>query len=71
MKFRLTVEQFEPNANYEDELQKWNNERRYSPPGFGYEPRGPEPVNVVRVLTCEITAEEFAAVKKAALEVMK
>lgn len=71
MKYRLTIEQFAPNANYSEELKKWNEDRRrYGgfPNGFG--DGAPQPETVVKVLTVEVTDIEFAAIKKAAVETM-
>lgn len=70
MKYRLTVEQFEPNAAYAEELKKWNDERRWMNSSGNFD-NGPQPQTVIRVLTVELSDEEFAAVKQATLEAMK
>jgi hypothetical protein len=66
VKYRLTVEQFEPNPDFAKELAEYNARERY----MGNDKSYPTAERQVRVLTCELTDEEFAAVKKAALAAM-
>lgn len=71
MKYRLTVESFEANPQYEEELRTWNTDRflgRNVQFGFDDGNRGPQPVKVDRTLQIELTDEEWEKVKQAVLE---
>jgi hypothetical protein len=67
MSYRLTITRLEANPNFETEMTKWERARDSR---FGVIADGgyPVPTMEVRKLEVEITDEEFAAVKKAVLE---
>lgn len=66
MRYKLTIVREKENANYQAELEKWNNNSR----GFNSnDPHfQPQPFIEEDTLNVELTPEQFSAVRKAALE---
>lgn len=73
MKYRLTIEQFGANPNYETEMESYRESSRRRNDYMGHDSSMYPPPSreaVVKVLSVEVTDAEFAAIKKAALETM-
>ena len=65
--YRLTIIKFESNEKYEEELEEWKNRRGTA---YGTFNETPSREKETRSLSVDLTDEEFAAIKKAVLEVM-
>ena len=69
MRYVLTVKRLEKNEDYEQEKKEMAERRRYQPEPFRQEyPQSEIPVLALEVI---VTEEEFTAIKKATLEVIK
>lgn len=67
--YKIIIEKTETNENFKAEIKAWKEERQ-----FGYSPRmdnpGPQSNITKKYLETVLTDEEFAAIKKAVLEIM-
>jgi nicotinamide riboside kinase len=62
MNYKITIERKEPNPNFEAELKEWQEKNRYNNMRMGDE-QYPQRVNVTNALICELTEEQFKAIK--------
>lgn len=64
MTYKLQIFKDRPNPNYQKQLEKWENQNYYN-----RDIQIPEEFFQEKILECELTDEEYKAVKKACLEV--
>jgi hypothetical protein len=62
--YRLTVEKFSENPNFELEKKRYQGEQQF------YNSTGPSEYFLSKALTVELTDAEFQLVKKAVVEIM-
>lgn len=64
MNYRITIERKEPNPNFEVELTEWKERNRYNSAYIGKEnPDYPRSEFIKNALVCELTEEQFKAIK--------
>lgn len=68
MKYLLIVKRLETNEQYQEELEQWERSIRYMRPEIEMRPQSEKEVLALETIVGE---EEFIAVKKAILEVLK
>jgi hypothetical protein len=67
MNYKIIIERKEPNPNFEAELAKWQESNKYN----RYESASeyPSDMKITNALICEITEEQFKAIKGNIMEV--
>ena len=60
MNYKITIERKEPNPNFEAELTKWNDSRMSR---YGADTLEPRRDFITNALICELTEEQYKAIK--------
>ncbi len=59
MNYKITIERREPNPNFEVEYNEWKDKNRYN----GYDLNKPQEEIITNALICELTEEQYKAIK--------
>ena len=66
MMYKITIEKKEKNPNFEAELKEWQEQNKYnlnSRIGDRYNENYPQDVKITNALICELTEEQYKAIK--------
>ncbi len=61
MMYKITIEKKEKNPNFEAELKEWQDQNKYS--NFREPMNRPQPEQITNALICELTEEQYKAIK--------
>jgi hypothetical protein len=67
MNYQISITRTEVNTDYEAQLKEWNEQNRYGNRN-NFNDNGPRSEIVKNALICELTEEQFKAVKAAVME---
>ena len=70
MKYKITIERKEPNPNFEAEYEGWKEEQRYAM-SRNLGNNTPEREKITDALICELTEEQFKAIKAEVFKVFE
>lgn len=61
MNYKITIERKEPNPNFEAEYKQWQDDQRYNIGRYSNEQ--PPRESITNALICELTEEQYKAIK--------
>ena len=73
MNYQITIERKEPNPNFETELADWKERTRFNNSYVGSKANSdyPNAVNITNALICELTEEQYKAIKAEVFKTFK
>lgn len=70
MNYKITIERKEPNPNFEAEYQEWKENQRYGV-SRNMGDMMPSRENITNALICELTEQQFKAIKAEVFKVFE